>query len=241
MFKKVSIIIPVFNEDRYLHALLTTVIKAPVCKLYKEIIVINDGSTDRTSDILEKWQKKRLKNLYIFSQRKNKGKGSALRLGFKKSKGDLIIIQDADLEYHPKHYPALLRPFLKNNAQVVYGSRTLGIKIYHNKYSGVLFYLGGRLLTFILNFLFGENLTDQATGYKLFTKKVKKIILKNTVENDFSFEVEITALLSKNKIPIVEIPISYRPRNVSEGKKIKLRDFFKAISVALRFKIFSKN
>lgn len=238
--KKISIIIPVFNEEKYVSQILGKVLKADTLGLKKEIIIVNDGSTDNSDKIIKSYlsHKKNLRNILYIKKIKNSGKGASLKLGFKKAKGDIILIQDSDLEYDPKDYPKLLLPFIKNRAEVVYGSRTLGIKLFGNHYSAFSFYLGGKLLTFIINILLGVKLTDQPTGYKILKCESAKYIAKKAKENDFSFEIEITAILARKKYKIIEVPIHYHARNVKEGKKIKFKDFLKSVLIALKYKFF---
>ena len=244
-FTKVSIIIPVYNEEKYIKKTIERVINSNSLKLRKEIIVVDDGSTDSTPKILNAFHRKvnssTSMSIFILYKKENEGKGSAIREGLRKVTGDIIIIQDADLEYNPKDYPSLIEPFINANAQVVYGSRTLGMKVFGNQYSSLLYYLGGRLLTFCVNILYKVNLTDQPTGYKLFTSELVPIILKQTQEKDFSYEIEMTALFSKKRHKIVEVPVTYKPRTKNEGKKIKFPDFIKAISVGLRWKLINGN
>ncbi|OGK68382.1 hypothetical protein A2334_05975, partial [Candidatus Roizmanbacteria bacterium RIFOXYB2_FULL_38_10] len=161
------------------------------------------------------------------------GKGAALKTGFKRAKGDILMVQDADEEYSTKDYPSLLTPFIKENAQIVYGSRNKKRENFHNRYSYFIFYLGGLLLTYFINLLYGLKLTDQPTGYKLFLKSLKGVLLKPK-EKRFAYEVAITALLAKKGVSFVEIPIHYKPRTLEEGKKIKAADFIKSMYVALK-------
>lgn len=238
MINKVSILIPVYNEEKYLDKLLQKVINAPALNLQKEIIVINDGSSDNTKKILTKWEKKNIARFYIINRTVNKGKGNALKIGLQKSTGDIIIFQDSDLEYNPNDYQNLLTPFINKKVLAVYGSRTLGINKFGNHYSSLLFYTGGKILTLLMNILYKANITDQPTGYKLIHKKLSRIICQTAKENDFSFEIEMTAILNKKKIKIHEVPIYYYPRSVSDGKKINLTDFFKSIFIAFKYYLF---
>lgn len=235
--KTLSIVIPAYNEEKFVETILERVIKADSAGLEKEVIVVDDDSRDKTPEILKKAARKYKKqkvDIKIILKGKNEGKGAALKTGFLKSTGDIVLVQDADLEYNPNDYPALLEPFLKENADVVYGSRTLGIKEYNNKPSSLVFYLGGLALTLYINLLYGLRLTDQPTCYKLFRKEIIPLIINHSKEKDFSYEVEITALLAKNGYKIHEVPIRYSPRSVKEGKKINFSDFLKALRVGLR-------
>ena len=238
-----SIIIPVFNEEKLIEKVLNEVIRADSLGLKKEIIIVDDGSTDNTVKNVkyqmtnDKYSRKNTK-LFLIEKSKNEGKGSALKTGFAKATGDILMVQDADNEYSVADYPLLIVPFIKDNADVVYGSRNIMRKSFHTRYSYFLFYIGGILLTWIVNLLYRTFLTDQATGYKLFSKKVKKILLKAN-ENGFSYEVAVTALLAENGYQFRETPIHYSPRTMKDGKKINILDFIKSILVALKYKFTS--
>ncbi len=240
---KVSIIIPVYNEQDRIVQTIEQVISADTLEFSKEIIVVDDGSTDETLSKL-KTQNSKFKNegkkvkITIIEQKKNQGKGSALKEGFKKATGDVFLVQDADNEYTVKDYPALLKSFRDKKTSVVYGSRNKKRENYHNRYSYFSFYAGGLVLTWFINLLFGIRLTDQPTGYKLFSKNFKKLLLVPT-ENRFSYEVAVTSLLAKQKIPFIEVPIHYSPRSLKEGKKINGIDFIKSVLVAVKYKLFN--
>lgn len=226
---KLSVVIPVYNEVKTIEKIISRVQKVP---LEKEIIIVDDGSTDGTHKKLKKINK-RSKDVKIFYHKRNKGKGAALRTGFNKVKGDVVIIQDADLEYNPKEYPKLLQPILDNRADVVYGSRFLGGP--HR----VLFfwhYVGNKFLTLLSNLVTNINLTDMETGYKAFKSQVlNDITLKS---NRFGFEPEFTIKIAKRGYRIYEVPISYSGRNYSEGKKITWKDGIVAIFAILWFRFF---
>lgn len=226
---KLSVVIPVYNEVKTIEKIISRVQKVP---LEKEIIIVDDGSTDGTHKKLKKINK-RSKDVKIFYHKWNKGKGAALRTGFNKVKGDIVIIQDADLEYNPKEYPKLLQPILDNRADVVYGSRFLGGP--HR----VLFfwhYVGNKFLTLLSNLVTNINLTDMETGYKAFKSQVlNDITLKS---NRFGFEPEFTIKIAKRGYRIYEVPISYSGRNYSEGKKITWKDGIVAIFAILWFRFF---
>lgn len=225
-YRKVSILIPVYNEEETIQEIITSVINSDTLGLKKEIIVVDDGSSDKTRKILSKLKHK---NLSVFKHKINKGKGAAIRTGIKNTTGDIILIQDADLEYHPKDYPKILKPFLKNKAKVVYGSRELSGK---NVHSSAIFHAGGRLVTYITNLFFGSNLTDEATGYKVFDGNLlKEIPLKC---NGFEFCPEVTGHVLKKGVKIFEVPIKYSARHRGEGKKIKAKDGVEAILTLLR-------
>lgn len=232
-FKKVSIIIPIYNEKETLKDILKAVEKAALPKgMIREIILVDDYSMDGTRDILKKFEKK----YKVFYHRKNKGKGAALRTGFKKATGDIIIIQDADLEYDPKEYMKLLAPILEDKADVVYGSRFMGGEPHR-----VLLYWhswGNKMLTWMSNMFTNLNLTDMETCYKVFTKEVLKKILPKLKSDRFGFEPEFTARAARARFRIFEIGISYYGRTYDEGKKIGWKDGAAAIGHIIRFNLF---
>ena len=226
---KLSIIIPVFNECETICELIHRV---DAVELDKEIIIVDDASTDGTRSLLKKYEEK--EQFKIIYQSKNYGKGKALRVGFNKAEGEIIIIQDADLEYNPKDYPILLEPILDGRADVVYGSRFLGGP--HR----VLFFwhsMGNRFLTILSNMFTNINLTDMETGYKVFRRSILDSISLKC--NRFGFEPEFTAKIARNKFIIYEVPISYAGRNYSAGKKINWKDGVAAIWFIVRFRFFS--
>lgn len=200
----------------------------------KEIIVVDDGSTDSSKFKVQSLKFKGLKKLF---HEKNMGKGAAIRTGIKNSSGDIVIIQDADLEYDPNDYPKLLKPILLDNALVVYGSRLINYPFRlwgENKTVLPLHLLANKGLTFLTNLLYGSNLTDMETCYKLFRKEVlQKIHLES---KGFDIEPEITAKILKLKIPITEIPIKVTPRTYQEGKKISWQDGVIAIWTLMKYK-----
>ena len=227
--KKLSVVIPAYNEANTIAEIIDRVQKVEV-GLEKEIIVVDDGSTDGTREILKNLT---VDNLKIFFHEKNQGKGAALRTGFSQATGDIILVQDADLEYDPQDYPRLLEPILKGLADVVYGSRFLG-----GPHRVLLFwhYVGNKFLTTLCNLCANLNLTDMETCYKVFRREVlAKINLKS---NRFGFEPEITIKVGKLGCRVYEVPISYYGRDYREGKKITWKDGLAAIFHILRFRFF---
>lgn len=208
----------------------------------KEIIIVDDGSSDETPQILKKIISKFRKekfNIKLIFKKRNEGKGAALKTGFLKSTGDIVLIQDADLEYNPDDYPLLLEPFLKNHADVVYGSRFIS-----NRPHRVLYYwhyLANLFLTNLSNMLTNLNLTDMETGYKVFRGALIREIAKKLESKRFGFEPEITARIGKiKKLKIYEVGISYKGRMYEEGKKIGWKDGMRAIWEILKYNLLSK-
>ncbi len=234
-----SIIIPAFNEGKTIHLILDKIKEVKLINdLEKEIIIVDDGSTDGTEQIVESYRK--LNHTLVIrylANEKNFGKGYSLSRGLREASGDYLIIQDADLEYDPEEYNVLLKPMLCHGADVVYGSRFMGGSSHR-----ILFFwhsIGNKFLTFLSNVGTNLNLTDMETGYKLFRKEiVNQLTLK---ENRFGFEPEVTAKLAKIKgIRIYEVGISYYGRTYEEGKKIKWQDGIHAIYCILRYTYFSR-
>ena len=220
MYKKLSVLIPVYNEKYTIEKCLNSVINANIGNLELEIIISDNNSNDGTKEILSKINNEKVKILY---RTDNKGKGANIKNALKEANGDLILFQDADLEYSPQDYLTLLEPFYKFDADVVYGSRLTRAKV--TAIVGFPNYIGNQILTFVANFLFNKIFTDIATGYKVF----KKEIIKNMeiTSNGFEIEPEITAKISKNKnLRIFEVPISINSRSYSEGKKVRWWHFF---------------
>lgn len=227
-----SIIIPAFNEENTIEEIIKRV-EAVSLPIEKEIIIVDDGSFDNTKKILEKINKEF--NFILIEHSKNQGKGAAIKTGLSQATGDFILIQDADLELNPYEYPILLKPLLEKKAEVVYGSRVLGKNKTNKKTRrNWPFFLGGKLLTFLANLLYGLNITDEPIGYKVF----KKEILKNMdLEcKGFEFCPEVTAKIAKKGIKIYEVPVSYNPRSRKEGKKTKCKDGLKAIWTLIKYK-----
>tara|TARA_B100000963_G_scaffold142993_1_gene124484 strand:- start:5100 stop:5792 length:693 start_codon:yes stop_codon:yes gene_type:complete len=230
MTEILNIIIPCYNEKNTIETVIDNVIAAEPKD--KKIIVIDDCSNDGTSLLLEKYENK--DDIKIIKHKNNYGKGRAIRTGISEVKDGLILIQDADLEYNPKEYSKLLKPFENANADVVYGSRFLGGQDY-NRIHFFWHFLANKLLTFICNICTNLNMTDMETGYKVFKKKhIDQIRL---YENSFGIEPEITIKLSKLKLRFFEVPISYNGRSYEEGKKIGLKDAFRALYCILRYSL----
>lgn len=224
---KLSIIIPVYNEKATVEKLVSRVKKANIGSVKKEIILVDDFSTDGTKEIL-----RGIKGIKVLFRMENGGKGSALKIGIAKSSGDIIIVQDADLEYSPDEYSELIKPIVGGKTKVVYGSRLLNKKNLRGK---LLFYLGGRIVTFFTNLLYGAKLTDEPTCYKVFHKSLKPILL-GAEGKHFEWEPEVTAKLIRKGYKIYEIPISYNPRTEAEGKKIGAKDGIQALWTLLKWR-----
>jgi len=226
---KVSVVIPVYNEVSTIREI---VVRVQAVDLNKEIIIVDDGSTDGTREQLQEIALSQ-ENTRVLYHDRNQGKGAALRTGFESVTGDIVIVQDADLEYDPREYPVLLEPILDGRAEIVYGSRFLGGP--HR----VLFfwhYLGNKFLTLLSNALTNLNLTDMETCYKVFRREVlSNIQLKS---NRFGFEPEFTAKIAKKDFRIYETSISYSGRTYAEGKKIGWKDGVKAIFAIVWFRFF---
>lgn len=220
-----SVIMPVYNERETLSEILAQV---RVVGLEKEIVVVDDGSTDGTRDILREEEKKG--DLKVFYHEANQGKGAAVRTGLEHASGDVIIIQDADLEYDPREYPRLLKPILEGEAEVVYGSRSL-------VFQETMFFLqslGNKIVTLATNLLYGIALSDMETCYKVFRAEVIKSVPLHS--RRFEFEPEITAKLLKRGYRIHEVPISYKGREYHEGKKLTWRDGITALWTLLKYR-----
>lgn len=244
-----SVVVPVYNERRWLHAILERIRAVPIAK---EIILIDDCSTDGTRDILKDIEREAasaqaaidagkqtpqtglpLNRIRVAFHEKNQGKGASLRTGFALATGQIVIIQDADLEYSPSDYPQLIQPIVDGRADVVFGSRYLGqarpvLNFWHCQVN--------RLLTTISNIFTGLNLTDMETCYKVFRTPVLQEIAKDLKSDRFGFEPEISARLARRKLRIFEVPISYSPRTYEEGKKITWRDGIDAIARIVWFR-----
>ena len=222
---KLSVVVPVYNEEKTIIEILKRV---QAVGLAGELIVVDDGSTDGTAEALKKLDKR---NLHVIVHSQNRGKGAAVRSALEVAEGDLILVQDADLEYDPRDIVALLKPIEEGLADVVYGSRFLG-----GPRSPTMFWhmVANKSLTFLTNILYNNILTDMETGYKLFRREALEGIQISS--NRFDFEPEITAKLLKRKVRVYEVPITFNPRDYSEGKKIGMKDAFQALWTLLKFR-----
>jgi len=226
---KLSVIIPVYNEVESIEIILKRV---QATKLANEILVIDDGSKDGTRDVLKKLDGKQ--SVRIILHEKNQGKGAAVRTGMAAAKGDVLLIQDADLEYDPRDYPELLKPIQENLADVVYGSRFLG-----RSHRVTMFWhmVANKSLTLMTNILYDTILTDMETGYKVFRRDVIDGIVFRA--NSFDFEPEFTAKVLKRRFRIFEVPITFNPRDYTQGKKIKIQDAFQAVWTLIKYRFIN--
>ena len=232
MFQKISVIIPVYNEKNTIEKCINRVLNSDTCNLDLFFIISDNNSNDGTREFLKSLKNDKIK---CYFKNKNEGKGANIRNALKYANGDLIIFQDADLEYHPENYPDLIKPFLFNDADVVFGSRLTGSRL--TKIHGWLNLIGNKIFTLLANILFNRIFTDIATGYKIFKRNVIKDL--NIVSNGFEIEPEITAKISKNKnLNIYETPISIYSRRYSEGKS-KMVGFFIYIYTLIKWRIIN--
>ncbi len=230
-FRKLSVVIPAYNEEKTLLAVVEAVqaVKLPILK---EIVVVDDASQDSTRQLMELLPGDNI--IQVFHER-NQGKGAALRSGIAKATGDIILIQDADLEYDPAEYPKLIHPILNGKADVVYGSRFVGSEAHRVLYFWHM--VGNRLLTLLSNMCTNLNLTDMETCYKVFRREV---IQKIRIQEDrFGFEPEITAKVARSGCRIYEVGISYSGRTYAEGKKIGMKDGFRALYCIVKYRFFA--
>jgi glycosyltransferase involved in cell wall biosynthesis len=224
---RLTVVIPIYNEKDTIAEIIRRV---QATGLAEEILLIDDGSKDGTRDYLRQIESQ--PGIRVLYQEKNRGKGAALRAGFQAAQGDVILIQDADLEYNPLEYPSLLEPILSGTADVVYGSRFLG-----GRHGVTMFWhmVANQLLTLATNILYNSILSDMETGYKVFRSEIIKTIPLRA--NRFDFEPEITAKILKRKVKVFEVPISFYPREYAEGKKIGLRDAFSAVWALIKYRL----
>jgi len=236
---KLSIIIPVFNEEKTISEILKRVSEVKIFGVKKQIIVVNDGSTDRTEDVISNLSTQL--NIKIISYAKNQGKGAAIKAGIKNATGDYIIIQDADLEYNPRDIEKLTRPIIEEKSKIVYGTRLKRLPNFSREertYQFLLHYIGNKFLSLLTSILYGQWITDMETCYKLFPRKAVESMKLNA--RGFEFEPEITAKLLKKGYKILEIPISTTPRGYDQGKKLNtFRDGFLAFWNLLKYRFLN--
>jgi glycosyltransferase involved in cell wall biosynthesis len=223
---KISVVIPAFNEVQTIRKIL---VRVQNTNRVDEILVVDDGSTDGTRDILKELDGS--ESIRVVLHEKNQGKGAAVMTGVRQASGDVIIIQDADLEYDPRDYPALLQPIEEGLADVVYGSRFLGAARRPTMFWHMI---ANKLLTLMTNLLYNNILTDMETGYKVFRRQVVSNL--NIHARRFDFEPEFTAKILKSKARIFEVPITFNPRDYSEGKKIKFKDALEAVWTLIKYR-----
>lgn len=226
MESRLSIIVPAYNEERTIGQIMDRLVAA--CGDFAQIVYVDDGSRDGTLGILR--SKARSQDLVLTKQ--NGGKGSAVRMGYAHATGAYCIVQDADLEYSPEEIPSILRAAEEGGHDAVFGSRRLKRQ---KQYMHITFFIGGSLLTYACNVLYGTKLTDQPTCYKLVRTSVLRIL--RLQENDFRFDPELTVLLARRGVRIAEVPVSYHPRSIAEGKKINWKDWFKWMWVFLSLRV----
>lgn len=234
-YKRVSIIVPVFNEAKTIKQLLTAIVRANILTLKKEVIVVDDASADNSRQIIETVSKKH-KNIQFYFHKKNRGKGAAFNTALKYAKGDIIVIQDADLEYPPRNIASLIKPIISQNASVVFGSRKLRKE---KHYSSFLYYIGGAMIDLLIKKSLGIKVSDAICGPKAFEYNILKKLGK-IESRGFEIDTELTAKFAKKNIAIYEVPIIYRPRTIREGKKIRWYDAFKILWMLLKLRLAKK-
>ena len=228
-YRKLSIVIPVFNERNTVVEIVRRVRQVELPgDLDRELIIVDDGSTDGTREVLDQLRDSTVR---IIKNPSNRGKGHALRTGFAAATGDLVIVQDADLEYDPEDYPRLINPVLRGKARVVYGSRFTG----ERRNMLFLHWVGNRFLSLLTNVLYNSTLSDMETCYKLFDRELLNTL--TLVSDSFEIEAEVTAKLLKRRVRIYEVPISYAGREFDEGKKITWRDGITALWTLLKYRV----
>ncbi len=233
MYKKLSVLIPVYNEEKTIKKCVERVLVAKILNMNLEVIISDNNSTDNTKEILKSIKDPRIKLLF---KENNEGKGANIKNALNHATGDIILFQDADLEYSPENFEDLLRPFFENEAEVVFGTRLSRAKT--TRITGFPNYIANKIITFLTNFLYNKIFSDISTGYKVFKKDIIKNL--NITSNGFEIEPEITAKISKMKnLKIFEVPISIYSRNYDEGKKVRWWHFFTYLYHLLKWRIIS--
>ena len=230
---KLSIIMPVYNEEKTLEKIVKRVQRVDLGKIKKEIIIVNDASKDNSLNVIKKLAKK-YKNIKFYSHNLNQGKGAAIITGLKYFTGDILVIQDGDLEYNPEDFRKLIKPILEGKTKIVYGSRLLGEERGFNVFSH---YIGNRVLSLLTTLLYFRRITDMETCYKMMTKDVIKSL--NLKAKKFDFEPEVTAKIIRKGYKIIEIPIIYNCRSFKEGKKITWKDGIKALYYLIKYRFMN--
>lgn len=225
---KLSVVVPVYNEERTIDEIIARILKVPI---QKEVIIVNDGSTDRTTELLQKWQDHR--EIRVVNHTRNRGKGAALKTAFAHATGDIVVIQDADLEYDPAEHLRLIQPIIEGVADVVYGSRFVSEGPHRVLY--FWHYVANRAITTLSNMFTDLNLTDVETCHKAFRREVVEAIRHTLKENRFGIEIELTAKVAKRGYRIYETGVSYHGRTYQQGKKIGFRDALRAVWCVLRY------
>ena len=233
MYKKLSVLIPVYNEEKTIKKCVERVLVAKILNMNLEVIISDNNSTDSTKEILKSIKDPRIKLLF---KENNEGKGANIKNALNHATGDIVLFQDADLEYSPENFEDLLRPFFENEAEVVFGTRLSRAKT--TRITGFPNYIANKIITFLTNFLYNKIFSDISTGYKVFKKDIIKNL--NITSNGFEIEPEITAKISKMKnLKIFEVPISIYSRNYDEGKKVRWWHFFTYLYHLLKWRIIS--
>jgi glycosyltransferase involved in cell wall biosynthesis len=233
MYKKLSVLIPVYNEEKTIKKCVERVLVAKILNMNLEVIISDNNSTDNTKEILKSIKDPRIKLLF---KENNEGKGANIKNALNHATGDVVLFQDADLEYSPENFEDLLRPFFENEAEVVFGTRLSRAKT--TRITGFPNYIANKIITFLANFLYNKIFSDISTGYKVFKKDIIKNL--NITSNGFEIEPEITAKISKMKnLKIFEVPISIFSRNYDEGKKVRWWHFFTYLYHLLKWRIIS--